>query len=43
MLTTPGKGYKKGTVIYVKVWGEIETKEATQIVITVVPEESTGE
>ena len=43
MLTTPGKGYKKGTVIYVKVWGEIETKEATQIVITVVPEQSTGE
>ncbi len=43
MLTTPGKGYKKDTVIYVKVWGEIETKEATQIVITVVPEESTGE
>ena len=43
MLTTPGKGYKKGAVIYVKVWGEIETKEATQIVITVVPEESTGE
>lgn len=43
MLTTPGKGYKKGTVIYVKVWGEIETKEATQIVITVVPEESTVE
>lgn len=42
MLTTPGKGYKKGTVIYVKVWGEVETKEASQIVITVVPEESTG-
>ena len=37
MLTTPEKGYKKGTVIYVKVWGE-----ASQIVITVVPEESTG-
>lgn len=42
MLTTPEKGYKKGTVIYVKVWGEVETKEASQIVITVVPEESTG-
>lgn len=42
MLTTPEKGYKKGTVIYVKVWGEVETKEAAQIVITVVPEESTG-
>ena len=35
MLTTPEKGYKKGTVIYVKVWGEVETKEASQIVITV--------
>ncbi len=42
MLTTPEKGYKKGTVIYVKVWGGVETKEASQIVITVVPEESTG-
>lgn len=42
MLTTPEKGYKKDTVIYVKVWGEVETKEASQIVITVVPEESTG-
>ena len=42
MLTTPEKGYKKGTVIYVKVWGEVETKEASQIVISVVPEESTG-
>ena len=42
MLTTPEKGYKKGTVIYVKVWGEVETKEASQIGITVVPEESTG-
>lgn len=42
MLTTPEKGYKKGTVIYVKVWGEVETKETSQIVITVVPEESTG-
>lgn len=42
MLTTPETGYKKGTVIYVKVWGEVETKEASQIVITVVPEESTG-
>ena len=42
MLTMPEKGYKKGTVIYVKVWGEVETKEASQIVITVVPEESTG-
>lgn len=42
MLTTPEKGYEKGTVIYVKVWGEVETKEASQIVITVVPEESTG-
>ena len=42
MLTTPEKGYKKGTVSYVKVWGEVETKEASQIVITVVPEESTG-
>ncbi len=42
MLTKPEKGYKKGTVIYVKVWGEVETKEASQIVITVVPEESTG-
>ena len=42
MLTTPEKGYKKGTVIYVKAWGEVETKEASQIVITVVPEESTG-
>ena len=42
MLTTPEKGYKKGTVIYVKGWGEVETKEASQIVITVVPEESTG-
>ena len=42
MLTTPEKAYKKGTVIYVKVWGEVETKEASQIVITVVPEESTG-
>lgn len=42
MLTTPEKGYKKCTVIYVKVWGEVETKEASQIVITVVPEESTG-
>ena len=42
MLTTPEKGYKKGPVIYVKVWGEVETKEASQIVITVVPEESTG-
>lgn len=31
MLTTPGKGYKKGTVIYVKVWGEIETKRLLRL------------
>ena len=34
MLTTPEKGYKKGTVIYVKVWGEVETKEASPVSYT---------
>lgn len=38
MITQPGKKYKKGTEIYMKVWSEVQTEAASQIVVTVVPE-----
>lgn len=41
MITQPGKSYKKGTEIYVRVWSEVQTEEASAVIITVVPD-STG-
>lgn len=38
MITQPGKSYKKGTEIYMRVWSEVQTEPASQIVVTVVPE-----
>lgn len=34
----PDKSYKKGTTVYVRVWSEVQTEPASQIVVTVVPE-----
>jgi hypothetical protein len=42
MITAPDKSYKKGTEIYLKVWGEVQTEEASKIIITVVPDDSSG-
>lgn len=40
MITQPEKAYKKGTEVYVKVWSEVQTEEASQIIVTVVPDAS---
>lgn len=42
MITAPDKSYKKGTEIYLKVWSEVQTEEASKIIITVVPDDSSG-
>lgn len=36
MITQPGRKYKKGTEIYMRVWSEVQTEPMSQIVVTVV-------